>query len=82
MDIIRVENREAFLIKTEAEREILANALALYMDYLTTLGEGVEEKADAVTKIFAKDILGGTMKDVIELRQRLVKHTGFDPTYS
>ena len=70
-----------FTLNTPEEKEIVANALALYMDYLTNLGEGVEEKADATTKGFAKEILGGTMKDTIELRQRLIKFVGFDPTY-
>jgi len=70
-----------FIVETAEEQEILANALGAYMDYLTQIGEGVEEKADEHTKNFAKGIIGSTMKDTIKFRQRLVKHVGFDPTY-
>ena len=84
MDVTAVQTtRETtpFLVHTAEEKEILANALAMYMDYLTQLGEGVEEKADRLTVSMAKDILGSSMKDTISLRQRLIKHVGFDPTY-
>lgn len=85
MDVTAVQSTrdtKPFVVHTAEEQEILANALGAYMDYLTQIGEGVEEKAqDEHTKNFAKNILGGTMKDTIKLRQRLVKHVGFDPTY-
>jgi hypothetical protein len=84
MDVTAVQSTKdtkPFVVHTKEEQEILANALGAYMDYLTQIGEGVEAKADEHTKNFAKGILGGTMKDTIKLRQRLVKHVGFDPTY-
>lgn len=70
-----------FQLTTESDKEIVANALAMYMDYLMQLGVGTEEKAEEHLKPIIHDIVGGTMRDTIELRQRLVKHVGYDPTY-
>lgn len=70
-----------FELGTETEKEIVANALATYIDYLTQIGEGVRDKAEEHIKNIGLDIIGGTMRDTIELRQKLVKHVGYDPTY-
>lgn len=74
-------NKTPFMLNTDDEKEVVANALAVYVDYLGQIGGGVEAKAEAHIVNMAREVIGGTMKDTITLRQRLVKHVGFDPTY-
>lgn len=71
-----------FELVSETDKEVVANALGVYIDYLTQIGSGVMEKEDDEgTRESVREVVGGTIRDTVALRQRLVKHVGFDPTY-